>query len=191
MLKEQVGSYLSPAEQHALLGIARAAIEQACGNVPSHTIRFDSPRFLEKRGAFVTLHNNSVLRGCIGYIFAYKPLVETVKEMAVAAARHDPRFDPVDREELPFVDIEISVLSPLREIGDVQEIDIGTHGLYISNGPCSGLLLPQVAAEYDWDRETFLEQTCRKAGLSANAWQDEETTIKIFSAQVFGEKKHD
>ncbi|MBN1480938.1 AmmeMemoRadiSam system protein A [candidate division KSB1 bacterium] len=191
MSDESVGSPLSPDEQKTLLAVARTAIEQAYDDTTSDTIHVDSSRLFEKLGAFVTLHNDGVLRGCIGYVFAYKPLVETVKEMAVAAAMRDPRFVPVDQEELPFVDIEISVLSPLRDIRDIQEIEIGIHGLYISRGAYSGLLLPQVALEYNWDREAFLEQTCRKAGLPLNAWQDEETSIKIFSAQVFGEKMHD
>jgi len=180
---------LSQQEKEALLTFARIAIEEALNARQTKSIRFESKIFSEKRGAFVSLHQNGKLRGCIGYVLAYKPLIETVKEMAVAAARRDPRFSPVTPEELPEIDIEISVLSPLYEIKDINEIEIGRHGLYIKNGPHSGLLLPQVATDYKWDRESFLQQTCRKAGLFSDAWQDEETTIQVFSAQVFGEKQ--
>jgi len=176
-------------EKNALLQEARNAISKALGNPVSDNVQFDSPIFYEKRGAFVTLHNDAALRGCIGFVLPYKPLVDTVREMAVAAATRDPRFPPVESQELPRLHIEISVLSPLREIMDVDEIIVGEHGIYIQNGYNSGLLLPQVADEYNWDRQTFLEQTCRKAGLSESAWQDEKTVIKIFSAQVFGESR--
>ncbi len=175
-------------EKTALLKTARNAIKKAVGAPVTDEVTFDSPIFHEKRGAFVTLHNNGALRGCIGFVLAYKPLIETVREMAVAAALRDPRFTPVDNKELSSLDIEISVLSPLCEIEDVEQITVGEHGLYIQRGVNSGLLLPQVATEYDWDRLTFLQQTCRKAGLSEDAWHHPNTAIKIFSAQVFGER---
>jgi uncharacterized protein (TIGR00296 family) len=142
----------------------------------------------EKRGVFVTLHRKGALRGCIGYIEGFKPLAEAVGEMALAAAFGDPRFPPVAAGELAELDVEISVLTPLRKVSDPSEIEIGEHGLYIISGPRSGLLLPQVATEYGWDRETFLGHTCLKAGLPELAWRDPESEIYLFGAQIFGEK---
>jgi AmmeMemoRadiSam system protein A len=140
----------------------------------------------ENRGAFVTLKKNGRLRGCIGYIEAKRPLYETVREMAIASAFNDPRFPPLKRDELPHLTLEISVLTPLKLIKEIEEIEIGVHGLYIVRGYRSGLLLPQVAIEYKWDSLTFLEETCCKAGLSPEAWKEEDTKIYIFSANVFG-----
>jgi len=145
--------------------------------------------FGEHCGAFVTLHKKGQLRGCIGNMIGQGPLVETIQEMAIASATQDPRFHSVTLEELAQIDIEISVLSPMRQITDVNEIQVGTHGILMSRGMFHGVLLPQVATEYGWDRTKFLEQTCLKAGLPPNAWQDPQTKIEIFSAQVFGEKK--
>ncbi len=107
--------------------------------------------------------------------------------MAAAAAFHDPRFRPLGKEELADLEVEISVLSPMRLIKNIDEIRVGTHGLYIVQGPCRGLLLPQVATEYHWDRLTFLAQTCGKAGLPASAWKDPDTKIYIFTAVIFGD----
>jgi AmmeMemoRadiSam system protein A len=119
---------------------------------------------------------------------AVKPLRRTVAEMAVQAALHDPRFSPVSASELPGLDIEISVLSPLEEVKDVSTIEVGKHGLVIQEGSRSGLLLPQVATEYGWDRETFLDHTCMKAGLPAGSWRKKGVVILRFTAEVFGEK---
>jgi len=105
--------------------------------------------------------------------------------MAEEAAFNDPRFTPVSKGELKDLDIEISALTPLRQIENVEEIEVGRHGLYIEKGFFSGLLLPQVATEYGWDRETFLEHTCLKAGLPRDAWKAEDTVISIFSADIF------
>ena len=142
-------------------------------------------KLFEKRGVFVTLKKNGELRGCIGYIQPFKPLVELVKDAALAAAFNDPRFPPLSLEELPEIELEISVLTPFREITDPEEIVIGRDGLYIVRGPYSGLLLPQVAVEYNMDRKTFLEHACMKAGLSPDAWEDDDTKIYVFSADVF------
>jgi AmmeMemoRadiSam system protein A len=139
----------------------------------------------EPRGAFVTLHLGGALRGCIGLIEAVKPLAETIQEMAYAAAFSDPRFPPLTAREFQDVNLEISVLSPLRRIKKVHEIQVGVHGLYIRQGSRRGLLLPQVATEYHWDRETFLNQTCHKAGLPATAWKEPQTEIYLFSADIF------
>jgi AmmeMemoRadiSam system protein A len=151
--------------------------------VPDFTV--ESQALMEKKGAFVTLKKGGQLRGCIGHIKGVKPLYRIVREMAVAAAFHDPRFNPVTEAELPELEIEISVLTPLRQITDVEEIEVGKHGILIEKGVQSGLLLPQVATEYGWDRKTFLEHTCRKAGLSTDAWKDKETRICTFCAEVF------
>ena len=128
------------------------------------------------------------LRGCIGSFTGSGPLVDTVREMAVSASTRDPRFPPLSEAELGEVDLEISVLSPLRPVSDPNEIEVGRHGIFITRGFHSGVLLPQVASEYGWDRETFLEHTCAKAGLPADAWRDADTRIEVFEAQVFGEK---
>jgi AmmeMemoRadiSam system protein A len=179
---------LTEAEKSQLLDIAKTTIEHVVKNIAPKEYEVDSPTLLEKRGAFVTLHKKGVLRGCIGYVLAFKPLYQTIVEMAEAAAMRDPRFPPVTPDEVPDLDIEISVLSPIRKITNIEDIIVGKHGILIERGNQSGLLLPQVATEYDWDRETFLNHTCVKAGLYPQAWKEEETRIKIFSAEVFGEK---
>ncbi len=139
-------------------------------------------------GAFVTLHMNGGLRGCIGNIAAQAPLWKTVRDMAVEAAFHDPRFPAVSASELSQIDLEISVLSPLRQIRNISEIQVGKHGLLIKKGAYQGLLLPQVAQEYGWDRTQFLEHTCAKAGLQKGCYKQKDCRIFIFSAEVFGEK---
>jgi uncharacterized protein len=141
----------------------------------------------DNRGAFVCVKKRGNLRGCIGYIQAIKPLAITISEMAEAAAFQDPRFPPLRQDELRDLTFEISILSPLKQITDINEIEVGKHGLYIVKGIHAGLLLPQVATEYGWDSETFLEQTCCKAGLPPNAWHDKTTKIYSFSADVFGD----
>ncbi|MBT3181090.1 MAG: AmmeMemoRadiSam system protein A [Deltaproteobacteria bacterium] len=143
----------------------------------------------EECGAFVTLHKRGRLRGCIGNMIGSGPLVETIREMAIAAAVQDSRFNGVTSEELKDVDIEISVLSPMQRIKDISEIEVGKHGILMRRGMYQGVLLPQVATEYGWDRDAFLENTCHKAGLPADAWKDPDTIIEIFSADVFGEKE--
>lgn len=139
----------------------------------------------EKRGAFVSLHKHGQLRGCIGQIHPHQPLHRVVEGMALAAAFEDPRFPPLSPQELKDLELEISVLTPLEKIKDIKEIEIGKHGLYIKKGFYSGLLLPQVAVEHNWDRITFLEETCRKAGLPRFAWKEKDTEIYIFSADIF------
>jgi len=139
----------------------------------------------EKRGAFTTLHTHGKLRGCIGFVEARYPLYRTIHETAQSAAFHDPRFPPVRINELPLLQIEISVMSPLKPIAPA-DVRVGVHGLMISKGGRAGLLLPQVATEWGWDRETFLTQTCHKAGLPGDAWQT-GAEIEAFTAEVFGE----
>lgn len=144
-----------------------------------------SPHLAEERGAFTTLHIAGKLRGCIGYIVAASPLYLTVIETAASAAFEDPRFMPVNKAEEPHVQIEISVLSPLAPILP-EKIETGRHGLMISYHGRRGLLLPQVPIEWGWDRERFLSETCRKAGLPIDAWQH-GATIEAFTAEVFSE----
>ena len=178
---------LTKEEKGLLLAIARESIE--AGVIGQKVSRREvAADFLkEKTGAFVTLKKHERLRGCIGFIRGEKPLYETVEEMAQAAAFRDPRFGPVQKGELDDLAIEISVLTPLEEIHDVGEIEVGRHGIYLVKGFHSGLLLPQVASEYNWDRTTFLRETCHKAGLPQDAWEDPDAKIYIFSATVFSE----
>ncbi len=136
-------------------------------------------------GAFVTLKKNDMLRGCIGHVVGDKPVWETLKEMAIQAAFNDPRFPPLKKEELDEIEIEISILSPITECNDIQAIQPGRHGLVIQKGIHSGLLLPQVATEFNWDKETFLSQTCLKAGLPSNCWKNKDVQILWFEAEVF------
>lgn len=143
----------------------------------------------EPRGVFVTLHKTHQLRGCIGYVLPVSPLFQSVMENAVNAARRDPRFPPVALEEVGELDIEISVMTLPRQVKDLSEIVAGRHGLIIGRGERRGLLLPQVALEQGWDSATFLMQTCRKAGLSTDAWKEEDTEIEIFEAQIFNERE--
>ena len=185
---KEESSSLGPDSKRELLAIARQAIEGVVktGRAPEPATA--DPVLETPRGAFVTIKIKGRLRGCIGNfgIRDAKPLFRTVSEMAAAAAVHDPRFRPLSKKELPTIEIEISALSPLRPIDDVGEIEVGRHGIYITKGMRSGVLLPQVATENGWDRNTFLEQTCRKAGLGPGEWK-EGAVISIFTAEVFGE----
>ncbi len=180
-----MGMGLTEEEKEILHKIAREAIESKFRGANISDIKFTSNTLKEKRGAFVTLHKHGNLRGCIGYIRARKPLDQTIREMATAAAFQDSRFDPVTEKELQDIDIEISVLTPLSKISNAEEIEVGEHGIYIIKGFHSGLLLPQVSTEYGWDRKTFLEHTCAKAGLPDDAWKEKDTEIYIFSADIF------
>ncbi|MFC1668519.1 AmmeMemoRadiSam system protein B [Chlamydiota bacterium] len=186
--KKGKGIVYNETERKELLQIARSSIETYLKDKKKIIINTKNEKFLKKRGAFVTLNKFGQLRGCIGYIIPVKSLYETIQEMAINAAIHDTRFRPVTEEELADIDIEISVLSPLEKITDITRIEVGRHGIIIKKGFYSGLLLPQVATEYGWDRKTFLEHTCRKAGLVPDAYK-EGAEIQIFSAEVFGEKE--
>ena len=178
---------INDADKATLFRLARGSI-QACltGTAPPELTSVPPP-LRESYGVFVTLHRRGRLRGCIGYLEAVKPLVQAVQEMALAAAFQDPRFQPLRPEELAEIDLEISVLSPMRRIDTIEEIQVGAHGLYVERGVCRGLLLPQVATECGWDRTTFLQQTCGKACLPANAWQDPATRIFVFTAEILKE----
>jgi len=183
--------HLTDSDKKKLLSIARCAMETAAGAAGTHPAEIhesDSDILNTQAGAFVSLHKGGRLRGCIGRFEADGPLADTVADMAVAASKNDPRFSSVTPDEMDDIDIEISVLSPLRRISDVSEIEVGVHGLYIIRGMRRGTLLPQVATERGWDRETFLGETCIKAGLKRDDWRDEDTEIYVYDAVVFGEK---
>ena len=179
---------LKETEKAELLNVARDAITQYVKNgtiirLPNNV----SEGLREKRGAFVTLKKQGVLRGCIGTFFAHDDLIHTVAEMARSAATADPRFDPVVPEEIDELTIEISALTPLTEIDDPSVIEVGRHGIYLTRGLNRGVLLPQVAVEYGWDREQFLDETCWKAGMDKGCWHDPRTRIEIFEAEIFSE----
>ncbi len=178
---------LNDSAKTELLLLARATLESylATSTVPEyHTSR---PELRARSGAFVSLHRGAELRGCIGQLAPERELFRTVQRCAVSAAVEDLRFSPVTAEELPHLTIEISVLTPFRRIRNLEEIEVGRHGLYIVRGSNRGLLLPQVATQYDWDRTTFVAQTCRKAGLAEDRAADPATVIHTFEAQVFAE----
>lgn len=177
---------MDSAARQELLQIARDAIRaQLDGQTYSPSAPLN-PQLSEVRGAFVTLRREGALRGCIGSMEGTRPLFETVAEMALSAAFRDQRFAAVVNEEFGEIVLEISVLSPLKTIDDPATVELGRHGVLVAKGGCRGVLLPQVATQFGWDRETFLEQTCRKAGLPANAWR-RGARLQIFEAEVFGE----
>jgi AmmeMemoRadiSam system protein A len=174
-------------EKQYLLRLARQVIEALAAGDSFAEDDFTSANLDEYCGAFVTIHQHGELRGCIGYVEGTRPLKQAVREMAAAAAFEDPRFPQVTKEDVPDLDIEISVLSPIKEINSVDEIEVGKHGLIVKNGLHKGLLLPQVATEQDWNRQQFLEFTCIKAGLHSDAWNDPQTKIQTFTAEIFSE----
>jgi MEMO1 family protein len=180
---------LTVKEKQELLSVARASAETAVRERKTYKPPAPSPALQQDRGAFVTITKNGELRGCIGYIPPLQPLIETVRDVAAFASLRDPRFPPVTPAELGELHYEVSVLSPLRHVLDVAEIQVGQHGLLMKKGDREGVLLPQVPIDEGWDRKTFLEETARKAGLPASAWKDEDTDIFLFSAVVFGEEK--
>ncbi len=171
-------------EKRELLRLAREAVRTAIEDNRLVQYETQNPNFLGERGAFVTLKKNGELRGCIGYIEPVFPLYDTVIRTAVFAATQDQRFPPVTRQELADLDYEISVLTTPQKIDNPNLVEVGRHGLIVSRGDSRGLLLPQVAVENGWDRETFLCQTCVKAGLPSDAWK-KGAEIFTFEAIVF------
>ncbi len=178
---------LSADEKKLLLKLARSSIRAHLQDKSLPPLKDAPPVLGEPRGVFVSLHRHGQLRGCIGYLEAVMPLGQAVQEMAAAAAFRDPRFSPLREEELADLDVEISILTPMQRISKVEEIEVGKHGLYIERGYYRGLLLPQVATQYKWNRQTFLEQTCCKAGLPPDAWKDTATRIYTFTAEIISE----
>jgi AmmeMemoRadiSam system protein A len=175
----------STQERTELLRLAHDSISAALKNRES-PLDSPTPHFAEPRGAFTSLYLRGELRGCVGYVLPRYPVYRTVAETARAAAFDDNRFPPVTKEEAPHLAVELSILTPAKPIR-ADEIEIGRHGLIVNWHGHRGLLLPQVPVEHGWDRTTFLEQTCRKAGLPLDAWQ-QGATIEAFTAEVFGEK---
>jgi len=169
-----------------LLRLAREAIEAHVGVRAAH-VTGDVSALATPGGVFVTLHKQGDLRGCIGHVEADQPLGQVIPRCAVAAAATDPRFPPLTADELRQIDIELSLLGPLEAIAGPDDIEIGRHGLVVQQAWQRGLLLPQVAVEWSWNAETFLAQTCYKAGLPRDAWKH-GAQIWRFDAEVFGEK---
>lgn len=181
---------LADEEKRELLAISRKSVEMAVtGGELEWNSTDASENLLTEAAVFVTITRNGHLRGCVGSVVPIQSLGAAVASAAHSAALKDTRFPPVKAEELPELAFEISVLSPFRRVSDAQQVKIGEHGLWIEKGRNQGLLLPQVATEHNWDRGTFLEQTCVKAGLPTQAWKEEDTEIYVFSATVFGEKQ--
>ncbi len=181
---------LNADEREELLRVARASVESVVRmgrRLPDPAPK--SEALAQDRGAFVTLRKNGELRGCIGYVAPTKPLVLTVRDVAAMAAVEDTRFRPVAQQELPLIDYEVSVISPMRRVLDVNEIVVGRHGLLVRRNGREGLLLPQVPLEEGWNRTGFLENACLKAGLPKDAWKDARTDIFSFTALVFSETK--
>jgi AmmeMemoRadiSam system protein A len=174
-------------ERLQLLAVARQAIASALQNHVLSAVP-PSPHLAEPRGVFTTLYHHAELRGCVGYVFPKLPLFQAVGETARAAAFEDGRFSPLTPDELPELSVSISVLSALRPV-QPSEIEIGRHGLLIKYGSARGLLLPQVAVEHRWDVATFLEQTCRKAGLPPEAWRM-GARVEAFTAESFSDREN-
>jgi AmmeMemoRadiSam system protein A len=176
------------ADKIELLKLARATLFSYFKDGTTPDFKTSKEPLLAKKGAFVSLHNQEELRGCIGQLFPDQELYKIVQHCVLSAALEDSRFYPVKQDELPDLNIEISVLSPFSRIHNVREIEVGKHGIYVIHGNYRGLLLPQVAANYGWDRQAFLEQTCRKAGLPESAWRDPRCIIHTFEGEVFDEQ---
>lgn len=181
---------LSSKEKEILITAARESIKSLFGNTEISSVDYTShPNLKLKAGAFVTLKIKNELRGCIGFITSEQPLYETVCEVANHAAIQDPRFPPLTQKEFNLIDIEISVLSPLKKISDYSEIKIGEHGLLVEEGYHRGLLLPQVATENNYSIQQFLTSICMKASLSPDLWQKKKLNLKVFTALVFNEER--
>ena len=175
---------LTPEEKGELLKLARQSINQFVKQDKIVEYKTQDTNLISNKGAFVTLKKNGLLRGCIGYIEPVYPLYQTVIQTAIAAACQDPRFPPLSSEELDNLEIEISVLTPLKKIDSPKLVEVGKHGLVLSQWGRRGVLLPQVAVENHWSRETFLDEACLKAGLPRDAWKS-GADIYIFEAIVF------
>jgi len=184
---DNIGERLNKEDRKKLIEIAKTSVFNKISGEKIPEFKVESEYLKQNCGAFVTLNENGRLRGCIGYIVAEKPLYKTIEEVAVSAALNDPRFPPVSKNELNKLEFEISVLTPFKLISDINKIEVGNHGLFIVKGRNQGVLLPQVAVSNKWDRNTFLEQVCIKAGLPPNSWKEKDADIYIFSAEVFGE----
>lgn len=187
--EEEPRMLLNDSQRKRLLEIARESITSFVGNGKRKSFAEDDPVLNQPLGAFVTLHENGELRGCIGNMAAQGPLYQTIADMAIEAATGDPRFPQVSPGEIGKLELEISVLSPLKKISSIDEIKIPGHGVLVRRGFKSGVYLPQVAVETGWNKEEFMTSLCEhKAALEPDAWKDPATDIYIFNAEVFGEK---
>lgn len=179
---------LTESQKTDLLKTVRYTIEKKLrGKSTIEKPSLDDEVFSQNYGLFVTLTTDGNLRGCIGYLEGYKPIRDAVQEMAIQAAFHDPRFHPLKEDEYDKIDIEISILYPLEEVTDFSTIKVGRDGLVMERGFHKGLLLPQVATEYGWNRERFMNETCRKAGMESFCWENGAKVLK-FEAEVFNEQ---
>lgn len=178
---------LTDEEKLELLRIARRSITSVVNGWGLPEVEPKTENLKTPCGAFVTLTINDNLRGCIGYVEPVKSLAEAVNEVAAKSAVEDPRFPPVEPDEVDKLEIEISVLSPLKLVKSIDEIKVGEHGIMIKKGWRRGLLLPQVAIEHNLTKEEFLEHTCLKAGLYPDCWKDKNTEIYVFTAVIFKE----
>ncbi len=176
-------------ERRALLALARRALEAAVRGVPDADALPESAPLRQPGGAFVTLRSHGTLRGCIGHVTADRPLAEVVARVAASAATEDPRFPPVPADELPELEVEISVLTEAVPLAsrDPGEIRPGQDGVIVRRGWRQGVLLPQVAVDHGWAGEAFLTAACRKAGLPPEAWRAPDCQLFVFQADVFAE----
>jgi AmmeMemoRadiSam system protein A len=182
---------MTPENRQRLLRIARRSVEAAVRGELLPRVQEGDPELNARCGAFVTIKHHGRLRGCLGHFTSSRPLCALVNELARSSATEDPRFydDRITPAELPEIDIEISVLSPLERIKDPLKIELGRHGIYIRRGGAAGCFLPQVATEQRWTKEQFLSYCCsHKAGLEADAWKGPDTEVLVFTTEVFGEK---
>ncbi len=180
---------MNETNKRTLLKLAKDAVEAIVTGSPPPTPTSSEPELNAPCGCFVTLKNHDDLRGCLGQFTSEQPLIALVAEMAVASATSDPRFrgNRITARELPALDVEISVLSPLARTSEPLSLRLGVDGIYIRQGYASGCFLPQVATETGWTQEEFLSYCCsHKAGLAPDAWQDPETEVYLFTAEVFG-----
>jgi len=181
-------------QRKTLLATAKAAIVAAITGGRTPQAESDDPQLNAHCGCFVTIKNGEMLRGCLGQFESQQPLISLVSEMAASSATRDPRFTdtPIRPDELEALDIEISVLSPLKKTNDPLSLRLGVDGIYIRKGYASGCLLPQVATETGWSKEEFLSYCCQyKAGLRPDAWKQPDTHVYLFSAEVFGARLKD
>jgi AmmeMemoRadiSam system protein A/AmmeMemoRadiSam system protein B len=184
MLWDYQPPQLSDDQKQELVQLASQAIESYVIEGVMPDFQSDDPKLNRKAGVFVTIRNKGMLRGCIGHMSAERPLGKAVQEMAIAAATSDPRFPPLTKQEIEQITTKIAILSPMKRINH-QEVEVGKHGLLISHGGRRGVLLPEVASDRNWDKETFLENLCRKAGLPADTWR-QNPTLYAFTSVVFG-----
>ena len=193
--KTKSSSSLDKDDRAFLLKLSRATLNASLrGNRPpmpmnvARDLKYDIPKFMKDRcGVFVTLQIDDNLRGCIGHVVGVKRLLDSVIENTQAAAFKDPRFSPLDADELAIVNIEISILTPLKKVQSIDEIEIPGQGVYLEKDDAKAVFLPQVAVEQEWDRDTMLSHLALKAGLSADGWQ-KDATFKTFESETFSEE---